>query len=92
MARARADGLSLGEAEEFEAVPGHGVRGRVDGRQILLGNAKFQESAGVALDYFDYSGYPEYPQRFGGFEHAVTVLDLLFNAGPQAPRYMKTFA
>jgi hypothetical protein len=50
------------------------------------------EAAGVALDFFDYSDYPEYPQRFGDFEHAVTVLDLLFNAGPQAPRYMKTFA
>jgi WbqC-like protein family len=53
---------------------------------------KVFESAGVTLDFFDYSDYPEYPQRFGAFEHAVTVLDLLFNAGPQAPRYMKTFA
>ena len=50
------------------------------------------ESAGISLAYFDYSGYPEYPQRFGAFEHTVTVLDLLFNAGPEAPRYMKTFA
>ena len=50
------------------------------------------ETAGVALEFFDYSDYPQYPQRFGEFEHAVTVLDLLFNAGPQAPRYMKTFA
>jgi hypothetical protein len=50
------------------------------------------EHAGIALGFFDYSGYPEYPQRFGRFEHGVTVLDLLFNVGPDAPRFMKTFA
>ena len=37
----------------------------------------------------DYSGYPEYPQLFGEFEHGVTILDLLFNTGPDAVRYMK---
>jgi len=50
------------------------------------------EACGIRLSFFDYAGYPEYPQRFGGFEHGVTVLDLLFNAGPQAPRFMKSFA
>jgi hypothetical protein len=72
---------------------------RAGGTHYLSGPAardyidpKVFETAGVSLAYFDYSGYPEYPQRFGGFEHAVTVLDLIFNAGPEAPRYMKTFA
>ena len=50
------------------------------------------ERAGIALRYYDYAGYPEYPQRFGKFEHGVSVLDLLFNTGPEAPRYMKSFA
>lgn len=50
------------------------------------------QTEGISLDYFDYSGYPEYLQRFGAFEHGVTVLDLLFNVGPDAPRFMKTFA
>ena len=39
----------------------------------------------------DYSGYPEYPQLHPPFDHAVTVLDLIFNVGPDAPRYMKSF-
>jgi hypothetical protein len=51
---------------------------------------RFQE-AGIALTYMDYSGYPEYPQLYGGFEHGVSVVDLLFNAGPDAPRFMKSF-
>jgi len=45
--------------------------------------------AGIAIEYMDYSGYPEYPQLYTGFEHGVTVLDLMFNVGPEASRYMK---
>ena len=32
-------------------------------------------------------GYPEYPQLHPPFDHAVTVLDVLFNTGSEAPRY-----
>jgi hypothetical protein len=48
---------------------------------------KFQE-AGIELVYKEYSGYPEYPQLFPPFEHAVSILDLLFNCGPEAPYYI----
>jgi hypothetical protein len=48
--------------------------------------------AGVAVSWMDYSGYPPYRQLHGNFEHGVTVLDLLFNEGPEATRYMKSFA
>jgi hypothetical protein len=48
--------------------------------------------AGIELEYMDYSGYPEYPQPYPPFDHAVTVLDLLFCVGEDAPRYMKSFA
>jgi hypothetical protein len=44
---------------------------------------------GVKLHWFDYSGYPEYPQRWGDFVHGVSILDLLFNCGKEAPNYMK---
>lgn len=47
------------------------------------------EAAGIALTLFDYSGYPEYPQLHGPFVHTVSILDLLFNCGQDAPRYMK---
>jgi Cu+-exporting ATPase len=47
--QAREEGLGLSEATEFEAVPGLGVRGRVDGRAVLLGNAKFLVDSGVEL-------------------------------------------
>lgn len=47
-------------------------------------------AAGIALEYMDYSGYPVYPQLFGAFAHGVTVLDLIFNTGPEARRFMKS--
>ncbi len=47
---------------------------------------------GVAVEWMDYRGYPEYRQAGPApFEHAVSVLDLLFNEGPDAPLYMKSF-
>lgn len=48
-------------------------------------------AAGIGVEYLDYSGYPEYPQLFAPFEGGVSILDLLFNTGPDARRYMKTF-
>ncbi len=44
---------------------------------------------GVRVSWFDYTGYPVYPQLWGEFVHEVSVLDLLFNCGPESPRYMK---
>ena len=44
---------------------------------------------GIKLSWMDYSGYPEYPQLFPPFEHKVTVLDLIFNCGAEAPKFMK---
>lgn len=49
---------------------------------------KFAER-GIKLTWFDYAGYPEYPQLWGEFAHGVTILDLLFNCGKDASRYMK---
>jgi hypothetical protein len=46
--------------------------------------------AGIAVEWMDYSGYPEYPQLHGPFEPAVSVLDLLFSVGPDAPHYIRT--
>ena len=62
-----------------------GPRGR-----DYLDEALFHE-AGIELEYFDYEGYPEYQQPHPPFEHNVTILDLLFCTGPDAPAFMKSF-
>lgn len=45
-------------------------------------------AAGIEVEYMDYAGYPEYAQLHGEFEHRVTVLDLLFHTGSEAPGYL----
>lgn len=47
------------------------------------------QNAGICLSYFDFSGYAPYSQQHGEFTHEVTILDLLFNVGPEARQYMK---
>jgi WbqC-like protein family len=45
----------------------------------------------IALRYIDYSSYPEYKQLSPPFDHQVSIIDLIFNEGPEAPKYMKSF-
>ena len=42
---------------------------------------------GIDLRYMEYE-YPPYPQRFGEFISQLSVLDLLFNCGPEAGDYI----
>jgi hypothetical protein len=44
--------------------------------------------AGIALRYIDYSLYPEYKQLSPPFEHQVSIIDLIFNEGPDATKCM----
>ncbi len=46
---------------------------------------------GIELEWMDYEGYPEYSQLYPPFEHHVTILDLIFNEGPEMKKYMLTF-
>ncbi|BCJ87825.1 WbqC family protein [Effusibacillus dendaii] len=48
---------------------------------------KFAQS-NIQLVYKDYSGYPEYEQFFPPFDHYVSIFDLLFHTGPDAPYYI----
>lgn len=49
--------------------------------------ARFDE-LGIELVWKDYSNYPEYSQFCPPFEHGVSILDLLFHTGPEAPWYI----
>jgi len=46
-----AEALGVGNvrAEEFENVPGHGAKARVDGRRIVVGNVRLMEREGIDL-------------------------------------------
>lgn len=71
------------QAGATEYVSGPAARDYIEDEQFAR--------AGVRLRYMDYSGYPEYEQLYPPFEHGVSVLDLIFHVGAEAPRYMKSF-
>lgn len=48
VAGARIRNLDLVEADDFGAIPGHGIEATVDGRHVLLGNLRFMADRGVA--------------------------------------------
>jgi len=54
-------------------------------------NEDIAQEMGIKVEWMDYSGYPEYPQLFEPFEHGVSILDLIFNVGPSAQSFMKSF-
>jgi hypothetical protein len=45
------------------------------------------DSAGISLEYMEYN-YPEYPQLYPPFDPYVSILDLLFMTGSEAPNYI----
>jgi len=49
VAAARERGLAIGKVEEFDSSSGIGVRGRVDGHGLALGNTVLMEAEGVSI-------------------------------------------
>ena len=69
------------QADATEYISGPAAKDYVD-EQVFA-------NRGIKLTWFDYNGYPEYPQLWGDFTHGVTILDLLFNCGKESKRYMR---
>jgi dTDP-4-amino-4,6-dideoxygalactose transaminase len=55
--------------------------------RAYLDEPRFTER-GIRVIWKDYRGYPEYGQLYPPFEHGVTILDLLFHVGANAPWYI----
>jgi hypothetical protein len=53
-----------------------------------IDESKFQTES-ISIEWMNYRGYPLYSQLFGPFTHEVTILDLIFNEGPNAKHYLK---
>ena len=50
---AKERGIALTEASEFQALPGHGISATVEGKSLLLGNARLMAEHGIAAESFD---------------------------------------
>jgi hypothetical protein len=42
----------------------------------------------IKVHYFNYSNYPQYTQLYDGFEHGVSILDLIFNEGIDSIKFL----
>lgn len=42
-------GVKLGAVKKFEAIPGHGIRAVIDGKEVLAGTAKLMSERGIEL-------------------------------------------
>jgi len=58
---AKEKNMQLQSVEAFEAIPGHGVKARIDGQPLLLGNLRLMEENGVGVD-----GLREEAERLSG--------------------------
>lgn len=73
-------GLCL-QAGASEYISGPSARGYIE--PVLFSEAD------ISLTWFNYDGYPEYPQLWGEFQHGVSILDLLMNRGKSACESMR---
>jgi Cu+-exporting ATPase len=81
VAKARELQLVLAEPEDVETIPGQGVRGRVEGKPVVVGNRSMMESVGALTGESTISilDYPEATQVFiavgGHFAGYISIAD-----------------
>jgi len=54
-------------------------------------NEELAKKENIQVEWMDYSGYEDYEQLHPPFEHGVSILDLIFNEGSNATKFMKSF-
>ena len=69
------------QAGGTEYVSGPSARGYLDEDEF--------EKEGIQVTWFEYGGYETYNQLWGEFIHNVSILDLLFNCGREARKFME---
>jgi Cu+-exporting ATPase len=47
--KAKENGIGIRDPQDFEAVPGHGIRATIEGRAVHLGNEKFMEEENIDI-------------------------------------------
>lgn len=92
VAVAKADGLVLSDMSEFEAAPGYGVSGRLDGRRVLIGADRSMTRNNIDVSSFarqaaalgDAGKSPLYAAIDGRLAAIIAVADPVKETTPQA--------
>ncbi len=64
------------DVNDFKATPGRGVKGRVNGRSVILGNRSFVESEGVDVEDILPPGLPSWISSHEGSGNTVVYLSV----------------
>ena len=94
---AQGRGLTLPDAESFNAIPGHGIEARIEGRMLLLGNLKLMRDRKIPLDGLegkaaqlaDDGKTPMYVALDGKAAGLVAVADTVKEDSKEAIRALK---
>jgi len=94
---AREKDLSLGAAESFDAVPGHGIKAVMEGREILAGNLRLMQEYKVstgsweekAMELAHEGKTPMYVARDGKMAGMIAVADPLKDTSKEAVQTMR---
>lgn len=90
-------------SSEFELVDGQtekliGICKQCNADVYLSGPAakdyfdeKLAKQENIKIEWMNYDGYKEYTQLSALFEHGVSILDLIFNEGPNSTKFMRSF-
>jgi len=54
-------------------------------------DTELAKKEGISTQWIDYSNYKNYNQLYPPFEHAVSIIDLIFNEGINAKKFLKSF-
>ena len=96
---AKEKAVALQEPQSFQAIAGHGLEARVDGREVLVGNRKLMSDRGIALDGLEQTATalaaggntPMYVAVDGRAAGLVAVADRIKPSAKEAVRALKEF-
>ena len=89
--------MELSKVEGFEGITGMGVRGEIQGKEILAGNLKLMKKEGIPVDSYieiaerlaDEGKTPMYFAYDGEFIGFIAAADVVKNTSPQALERLK---
>lgn len=81
--------LDMARVTDTEEVAGHGIRTKIDGREVLLGNEKLMKMNHIAYAACTEAGTVVYAARDGVYLGAILIADMVKDGAEEAIRDMK---
>lgn len=81
--------IDVSLVEDVEEIPGHGIRARVEGRAVLVGNGKLMKQMGIPYVECRSIGTVVYVACDGKFAGTIVISDTIKDGAKEAIRAMK---